>query len=44
MTESAIAGAAGVRPLLFRPPYSATPAQSRARERARWPRSRATAS
>jgi len=27
MTESAIAGAAGVRPLLFRPPYSATPAQ-----------------
>jgi cellulose synthase/poly-beta-1,6-N-acetylglucosamine synthase-like glycosyltransferase/peptidoglycan/xylan/chitin deacetylase (PgdA/CDA1 family) len=27
MTQSAIAGAAGVRPLLFRPPYSATPAQ-----------------
>jgi cellulose synthase/poly-beta-1,6-N-acetylglucosamine synthase-like glycosyltransferase/peptidoglycan/xylan/chitin deacetylase (PgdA/CDA1 family) len=26
MTENAIAGAAGVRPLLFRPPYSATPA------------------
>jgi cellulose synthase/poly-beta-1,6-N-acetylglucosamine synthase-like glycosyltransferase/peptidoglycan/xylan/chitin deacetylase (PgdA/CDA1 family) len=27
MTQSAVAGAAGVRPLLFRPPYSATPAQ-----------------
>jgi cellulose synthase/poly-beta-1,6-N-acetylglucosamine synthase-like glycosyltransferase/peptidoglycan/xylan/chitin deacetylase (PgdA/CDA1 family) len=26
-TENALAGAAGVRPLLFRPPYSATPAQ-----------------
>ena len=25
MTDSAVAGAAGVRPLLFRPPYSATP-------------------
>jgi cellulose synthase/poly-beta-1,6-N-acetylglucosamine synthase-like glycosyltransferase/peptidoglycan/xylan/chitin deacetylase (PgdA/CDA1 family) len=34
MTQSAIAGAAGVRPLLFRPPYSATPAQvTRSRER-----------
>jgi cellulose synthase/poly-beta-1,6-N-acetylglucosamine synthase-like glycosyltransferase/peptidoglycan/xylan/chitin deacetylase (PgdA/CDA1 family) len=28
MTENAIAGAAGVRPLLLRPPYSATPAQA----------------
>ena len=27
LTQSAIAGAAGIRPLLFRPPYSATPAQ-----------------
>ena len=32
LTETAVAGAAGIRPILFRPPYSSTPAAVTARD------------
>ena len=40
MTESAIAGAAGVRPRFLRPPYSGGPQSSSTARRRRWPRGR----